>query len=76
MEGRRQANEVAEDRLISGAWYTEAFARMRRLPALDKVLRGGKSDEPQTPDDMLAVMQSIQAAGGDVSIELVDEKDL
>jgi len=76
MEGRRQANEVAEDRLISGAWYGEAFARMKRLPALDKVLRGGKSDEPQTPDDMLAVMQSIQAAGGDVSIELVDEKDL
>lgn len=76
MDGRRQANEAAEDGRIAGAWYAEAFARMKRLPSLDKVLRGGKSDEPQTPDDMLAVMQAIQAAGGSVSIELVDEKDL
>ena len=76
MEGRRQAAEAADDARVSLAWYGEAFARMRRLPSLDTILRGGRSLEPQTPADMLAVMQSIQAAGGDVSIELVDEKDL
>lgn len=76
MDGRRQANEAAEDRIIAAAWYGEAMHRMRRLPGLDTLLRGGKPLEPQTPADMLGVMQAIQAAGGDVSIELVDEKDL
>jgi len=76
MEGRRQANEAAEDHRVAVAWYGEAFHRMKRLPGLDTVLRAGQPLEPQTPADMLAVMQAIQAAGGDVSIELVDEKDL
>lgn len=70
------AAEAADDARVCLAWYGEAFARMRRLPSLDTILRGGRSLEPQTPADMLAVMQSIQAAGGDVSIELLDEKDL
>ena len=76
MEGRRQFNEAADDARIAQAWYGEAFARHKRLPALDTVLRAGQPLEPQTPADMLAVMQAIQAAGGDVTIELVDEEDL
>lgn len=76
MDGRRQANEAAEDNRIVVAWYGEAMRRMRRLPALETLLQGGKPLEPQTPADMLGVMQAIQAAGGDVSIDLVDEKDL
>ena len=75
MDGRRIANEAADDHRVSIAWYGEAFRRMKRLPALSTILRAG-SEEPQTPDDMLSVMRSIQANGGDVNIELVDEKDL
>lgn len=76
MDGRRQAAERADDARIAQAWYGEAFARHKRLPPLDTVLRAGQELEPQTPADMLAVMKAIQAAGGDVNIEVVDEKDL
>jgi len=38
LEGSRLAGEDARDLMISGAWYTEAFARHKQLPALSKVL--------------------------------------
>lgn len=75
MEGRRQAAEAREQARLAAAWYGEALARTKRLPPLEGLLRPDDAGD-QTPEDMLAVMKVIQAAGGDVTIEVVDVGDL
>lgn len=72
MDGRRQAAEANEDSRIAAAWFGEAFARMKRLPALDTILRSSGELEAQQPADMLAVMQAIEANGGNVTIEVYE----
>jgi len=72
MEGKRRKRERAEDARIAQSWYGEAMARMKRLPALETILQRSPQGE-QTPEDLLGVMTAIQAAGGSVTIELIEE---
>lgn len=50
-----QLNEVEKVKeIISLAWHTEAFARHKKLPKLDKVLKNiGKSKKQERKSDMV-----------------------
>jgi hypothetical protein len=49
--------DQAERRAITTAWLTEAFARHRQLPPLDRVT--GQRAGAQTPEEQLAIMQTF-----------------
>lgn len=53
---------------IIGAWHTEAFARQKRLPPLNDILRrldGPSAIKPMTPKQLrMAGMQIAAAFGG------------
>lgn len=63
--------EAFEDRekerskeLITQAYYTEAFARMKKLPKLKDLL---KEKKKQTNEEMLAMVKNLNAMmGGEV----------
>lgn len=74
MEGRHQAFQRSEEQRIALAWQIEAFARKKRLPGLDKALRQvrqGEKLQPQSPEDMLEVLRSIDDGRGLMDIKFV-----
>jgi hypothetical protein len=61
MEGRSRRAKRQSDGMLSQAWHTEAFARQKRLKPLKELL--GIKTKAQTPDEMLAVFQTIAGRG-------------
>jgi len=71
---RRQVARANE--ILYGAWHTELFARYKKLPDLDDILRDPsdkpKKKEPQTTETMMTMAKMLTAAfGGDV-VEVVE----
>lgn len=58
--------------MIANAWYSAAFARTKKLPDLETVLTPPDQLADQTPDDMFALLQQLQAAGAHMTIEEVE----
>jgi len=44
---------------MSAAWHGAAISRAKKIPAIDKILGDTKRLKPQTPEQMLALMQSL-----------------
>ena len=63
MRGRAWAQEQMQRLAISAAWHVEAFRRTKRLPDLERLLSPSDEIAEQTPDDILGVLQAIEAAG-------------
>lgn len=51
---------------LFAAWHSAAFARQRRMPQLERVMRKFDRRQPdqQTPEQMLAAVKSLAAAWG------------
>lgn len=66
LQGRLQARIRAERDILKLAWHNENFARHKRLPNLEALLKSvGKDELPeQTPEDMVAILSSIDAGRG------------
>ena len=62
LTGYVQRRRIEAEQAISTAWHTEAFARVKRLPTLDKAL-GRKPPPPkdQSNDELLAAMRTWAA---------------
>lgn len=73
MEGRCQASIERDKSNLALAWHVEAFARSKRLPKLEKLLRQIERQKlpEQTPDDMLEVLRSIDGGQGMMSFKFI-----
>ena len=71
MRGKAWAREQAERSAIAASWYVEAFRRQKRLPDLAVLLTPPDEIAEQTPDDILAVLKQMQAAGASMTIKEV-----
>lgn len=71
MRGRMQAHERANEAGYFQAWATERFAREKKLKPFQKYLADIRPRKPQTPDDVLAMFQSMQAAGVPMTIRKI-----
>lgn len=60
MQGRHGAARRRHDDLIAAAWHVEAFARMKKLPNLDKVLR---REKPRDDGAVIAMLNGLVARG-------------
>lgn len=66
VEGYTEREEERSKELIIQAYYTEAFARMKKLPKLEKILNSTKPKK-QTDEEMLRVVEELnKRLGGEV----------
>lgn len=67
VEAYTENEEERSKELIIQAYYTEAFARMKKLPKLDKILNSTKPKKKQTAEEMLRVVEELnRRLGGEV----------
>lgn len=67
VEAYTENEEERSKELIIQAYYTEAFARMKKLPKLDKILNSTKSKRKQTDEEMLRVVEELnRKLGGEI----------
>lgn len=63
--GRKQKRHRNE--ILYGAWYTAMLMRQEKIPPLSELMQDMEPKEPQTDDDMLAMVKVLNAAfGGEV----------
>ena len=62
MESYADKEKERSKELIIQAYYTEAFARMKKLPKLKDLLKDKKK---QTDDEMLQVVKKLNSMLGD-----------
>lgn len=67
MKGRAHAAKQAHENAVAGAWYTEVFARQKKLKSLNEYLASG-DDKTVQPEVVLDAMMSLKAHG--VSMEI------
>ena len=66
IESYAEVEEERSKQLIAQAYYTEVFARMKKLPKLKDLLKDKK--KKQTTDEMLATVKKLNAMfGGEVN---------
>lgn len=62
-----------------GAWHAAGFARVQRMPPLAQVMRpfeaGARPARQQTPDEMLAIAESMVLAMGGQDLRKPAEQD-
>ena len=67
VESYTEREEERGKELIIQAYYTEAFARMKKLPKLEKILNSTKPKRKQTDEEMLRVVEGLnKKLGGEV----------
>lgn len=67
VEAYTENEEERSKELIIQAYYTEAFARMKKLPKLDKILKSTKPKRKQTDEEMLRVVEELnRKLGGEI----------
>lgn len=67
VEGYTEREEERSKGLIAQAYYTEAFARMKKLPKLEKILNASKPKKKQTDEEMLRVVEELnRRLGGEI----------
>ena len=67
VETYSEREEERGKELIIQAYYTEAFARMKKLPKLEKILNSTKSKRKQTDEEMLRVVERLnKRLGGEI----------
>lgn len=71
MKARAKAEKKAFDLAITQAWHIEAFARQKQLNKLSSYIGSSEPRRPQTPEEMLAILQSFPANTG-MKIELIN----
>lgn len=65
IESYAEVEEERSKQLIAQAYYTEVFARMKKLPKLKDLLKDKK--KKQTTDEMLATVKKLNAMfGGEI----------
>lgn len=67
VEAAGERERLAFGREMFGAWHAGAFFRIKRMPSLEKAMRGLDSKGPpkrMTPDEMLKVIEQWNAAYG------------
>lgn len=79
LEGRRQAAILRLEEALTQAYHTEAFARKRRLPKLEKILadvqRAANPPQAQSIEDMLETLRAIDGGRGLMNIKFVPNKE-
>lgn len=66
IESYAEVEEERSKQLIIQAYYTEAFARMKKLPRLKDLLKDKK--KKQTTDEMLETVKKLNAMfGGEIN---------
>lgn len=73
MQGRQDALIRDENTSIANAWLTEALRRTKRLPRLQTLLHNPDQDpdRPQTPDEVLSVLEAFKAGGADIKLRFI-----
>ena len=67
VEAYTEREEERSKELIIQAYYTETFARMKKLPKLEKILNSTKPKKKQTDEEMLRVVEELnKRLGGEV----------
>lgn len=67
VEAYTEDEEERSKELIIQAYYTESFARMKKLPKLDKILKSTKPKRKQTDEEMLRVVEELnRKLGGEI----------
>ena len=67
VEAYTEDEEERSKELIIQAYYTEAFARMKKLPKLEKILNSTKPKKKQTDEEMLRVVEELnRKLGGEI----------
>ena len=67
VESYTEREEERGKELIIQAYYTEAFARMKKLPKLEKILNSTKPKRKQTDEEMLRIVEKLnKKLGGEV----------
>lgn len=63
LTGYVNRRQIEQDQALSLAWHTEAFARQKKLPSLEKILGRAKARtaKPQSNEEILAAMQAWAA---------------
>jgi len=64
VEEYNHREEMLQDRAITAAYLAAAWQRAKKMPPLQSVLQRNKPKEPQTPQQMLAMIQVMHAAMG------------
>jgi len=67
INGYQRRNRDHINKLLFLAWHIEAFARQKKLPALDSILtkeNGTQQRKEQSPEEMIAVCKMINAVLG------------
>ncbi len=67
VEAYTENEEERSKELIIQAYYTETFARMKKLPKIEKILNSTKPRKKQTAEEMLRVVEELnRRLGGEV----------
>ncbi|MDB1924058.1 hypothetical protein PMY56_13645 [Clostridium tertium] len=67
VESYIETEEERSKELIVQAYYAEAFARMKKLPKLEKILNTTKPKKKQSDEDMLRVVEELnRRLGGEI----------
>ncbi|QIG80111.1 hypothetical protein [Stakelama tenebrarum] len=72
--GRLAAAKYDRELAMSGAWWTEYFARQDPLKPLQDYLRKREPAKPQSPAERISQYQAMKANGIDVTITRVPRK--
>ena len=68
IESYAEVEEERSKQLIAQAYYTEVFARMKKLPKLEKILNSTKPKKKQTDEEMLEVVKKLNSMfGGEIN---------
>lgn len=66
IEAFEETEKQRAKELIVQAYYTEAFARMKKLPKLEKLLEDRKEKKVQTDEEMYKMVELLNARFGGV----------
>ena len=72
-EGYNRKTKRRSNELISLAWHTEAFARLKKLPSLKSLIKdedGMAQHREQTDEEMMAMASMLNAAFGGEVVEI------
>ena len=70
VEGYKRRKKQTFDELVYLAWHTEAFARMKKLPSLNSLIKEEGKKREQTDEEMMTMAKMLNAAFGGEVVEV------
>lgn len=74
LEAAGERESLANRRELYGAWHAAGFARIKRMPRLDRVLRGNAKPKPMSEDHMLRMAEGFVRKVGGADLRTMEAK--